>query len=57
MAAYFADMRQWGVYADYSYTPEPELRGINNDSPFPPEIVVTSKALSSRIDEELSARR
>ncbi len=55
IAAYFADMRQWGVYADYSYTPEPELRGINNDSPFPPEIVVTSKALSSRIDEELSA--
>lgn len=54
MAAYFADMRQWGVYADYSYTPEPELRGINNDSPFPPEIVVPSKALASRIDEEIN---
>ena len=54
IAAYFADMRQWGVYADYSYTPEPELRGINNDSPFPPEIVVTSKALSSRIAEEIA---
>ena len=54
IAAYFADMRQWGVYADYSYTPEPELRGINNDSPFPPEIVVSSKALASRIDEEVA---
>ena len=54
IAAYFADMRQWGVYADYSYTPEPELRGINNDSPFPPEIVVSSKALANRIDEEVA---
>ncbi|MEY3602085.1 MAG: hypothetical protein RL169_1329, partial [Armatimonadota bacterium] len=54
IAAYFADMRQWGVYADYSYTPEPELRGINNDSPFPPEIIVGSKALESRISEELA---
>ncbi|MFM7188560.1 MAG: PSD1 and planctomycete cytochrome C domain-containing protein [Armatimonadota bacterium] len=54
IAAYFADMRQWGVYADYSYTPEPELRGINNDSPFPPEIIVGSKALNSRIREELA---
>jgi hypothetical protein len=54
IAAYFADMRQWGVYADYSYTPEPELRGINNDSPFPPEIVISSKALASRIDEEVA---
>ncbi|MFY8051944.1 MAG: DUF1549 domain-containing protein, partial [Armatimonadaceae bacterium] len=54
IAAYFADMRQWGVYADYSYTPEPELRGINNDSPFPPEIVVASKALERRISEEVA---
>jgi len=54
LAAYFADMRQWGVYADYSYTPEPELRGINNDSPFPPEIVIDSKALASRVDEEVA---
>ena len=54
IAAYFADMRQWGVYADYSYTPEPELRGINNDSPFPPEIVVSSKALANRIEEEVA---
>jgi hypothetical protein len=50
-------MRQWGVYADYSYTPEPELQGINNDSPFPPEIVVSSKALADRIKEEMMGIR
>ena len=42
LQAFFADMRQWGVYHDYGYTPEPELKGINNDSPFPPEIEVES---------------
>lgn len=49
MAAFFADMKQWGVYADYSYTPEPELRGVDNDSPFPPEIKVESPYLKQRI--------
>ena len=42
MQSFFADVKQWGVYADYGYTPEPELRGVNNDSPFPPEIEVES---------------
>ena len=42
LQAFFADMKQWGVYANYGYTPEPELVGINNDSPFPPEIEVES---------------
>jgi len=42
LQAFFADMKQWGVYANYGYTPEPELVGINNDSPFPPEIQVES---------------
>lgn len=49
-AAFFADLRQWGVYADYHYTPEPELRGVNNDSPFPPEIEVPSPYLAARRD-------
>jgi mono/diheme cytochrome c family protein len=49
MAAFFADMKQWGVYADYSYTPEPELRGVDNDSSFPPEIMVESAYLKQRI--------
>ncbi len=49
MEAFFSDLKQWGVYEDYGYTPEPELRGINNDSPFPPEIKVTSPYLVARI--------
>jgi hypothetical protein len=42
LQAFFADLKQWGVYANYGYTPEPELVGVNNDSPFPPEIEVES---------------
>jgi hypothetical protein len=48
MAAYFSDIKQWGVYEDYTYTPEPELKGYNNDSPFPPEIEVDSAYLKAR---------
>ena len=49
LAAYFADVKQWGVYADYGYTPNPDLRGVNNDYPFYPEITVESKYLKQRI--------
>src|SRR4051812_13480881 len=49
MEAYFADIKQWGVYSNYKYTPEPELEGYNNDYPFPPEIDVTSRALQRRL--------
>jgi len=52
MAAFFGDLKQWGVYADYNYTPEPELRGVDNDWPFPPEIEVESPYLKQRIDRE-----
>ena len=48
MAAFFADIKQWGVYTDYTYTPNPELKGFNNDSPFPPEIEVESPYLKQR---------
>src|SRR5262249_7808063 len=48
LEAFFADVRQWGVYADYTYTPNPDLKGINNDSQFPPEIEVTSPYLVRR---------
>ncbi|MFN0068866.1 MAG: PSD1 and planctomycete cytochrome C domain-containing protein [Limisphaerales bacterium] len=57
LAAFFGDVRQWGVYADYHYTPEPELRGIGNDHPFPPEIEVKSpylKARMARLESEAS---
>jgi hypothetical protein len=49
MASFFADIKQWGVYADYGYTPNPDLRGYTNDHPFPPEIKVQSNYLQQRI--------
>ena len=55
LGAFFADVQQWGVYADYGYTPEPDLRGYNNDSPFPPEMVVDSPYLKSRIARQKAA--
>ena len=49
LGAFFADVRQWGVYADYQYTPNPELPGVDNDFPFPPEIFVKNAALEKRL--------
>jgi hypothetical protein len=48
LQSFFADMKQWGVYADYNYTPNPELKGYNNDFPFPPEVEVESPYLQAR---------
>src|SRR4051812_12444931 len=48
LGAFFADVKQWGVYHDYNYTPNPDLRGWSNDHPFPPEIVVDSAYLQRR---------
>jgi len=47
-AAYFADVKQWGVYRHFVYTPEPELAVHTDDYPFPPEIEVESAYLKSR---------
>lgn len=49
MEAFFADIKQWGVYTDYGYTPNPDLKGWDNDHPFPPEIEVDSPYLKGRI--------
>lgn len=49
LGAFFADVKQWGVYTSYGYTPEPELEGFNNEYPFPPEIRVESPALKARM--------
>jgi hypothetical protein len=49
MEAFFADVKQWGVYQDYGYTPNPDLKGWSNDHPFPPEIVVDSPYLHRRL--------
>ena len=42
-------VRQWGVYQDYHYTPNPDLAGWSNDHPFPPEIEVDSPYLQRRL--------
>ena len=55
LQSFFADVKQWGVYANYGYTPEPELEGVNNDSPFPPEIEVESPWLKNRHAEAVTA--
>ncbi len=49
LGAFFADIRQWGVYADYAYTPNPELPKFNNNYPFPPEIHARNAAVEQRL--------
>jgi hypothetical protein len=51
LGAFFADVKQWGVYQDYAYTPNPDLKGWTNEHPWPPEIVVESPALKRRIEK------
>lgn len=48
MQAVFADVKQYGVYSSYGYTPVPELTGYGNEHPFPPEIEVESAYLKQR---------
>ena len=50
MEAFFADIKQWGVYSDYTYTPNPDLKGWSNDHPFPPEIETDSPYLRRRLE-------
>ncbi|HEX2750660.1 MAG TPA: DUF1549 domain-containing protein, partial [Verrucomicrobiales bacterium] len=51
LGAFFGDLKQWGVYNDYSYSPNPDLKGFGNEHPFPPERMVKSEALVNRITE------
>lgn len=58
LGAFFSDLTQWGVYSDYSYTPNKDLRGFTNDYPFPPELTISSKSLlkhQRRIASDLRA--
>lgn len=50
LGAFFDDLQQWGVYNDYGYTPNPDLKGFNNDYPFPPELRLKSESLNARIN-------
>jgi len=47
--AFFGDLRQWGVYTTYDYTPNPDLKGFNNNFPFPPEIRIDSDSLLAEL--------
>lgn len=49
IGAFFDDLRQWGVYSSYGYTPNADLKGFNNDYPFPPEMRVESESAKSEI--------
>lgn len=48
LQAFFADVKQWGVYADYAYTPEPELKGVGNEHPFYPEVRAKNAYLTKK---------
>ena len=45
LQSFFADVKQWGVYSNYSIGKVPELEGFNNEYPFPPELEVENPVL------------
>lgn len=49
LGAFFDDIRQWGVYHSYGYTPNPDLASFTNDHPFPPELRSRSRSLDHQI--------
>lgn len=49
LGAFFDDILQWGVYTNYDYTPNPDLKGFSNDFPFPPEIRTKSQSALRQI--------
>ncbi len=49
LSAFFGDVKQFGVYSSYGYSPVEELTGWSNDHPFPPEILVDSPYLAERL--------
>ncbi len=49
LSAFFADIRQWGVYADYGSSPNADLKNWTNDHPFPPELTVENVYLKKRL--------
>ncbi|MFU8893306.1 MAG: PSD1 and planctomycete cytochrome C domain-containing protein [Luteolibacter sp.] len=51
LGAFFADIRQWGLYTNYSNQPNPDLAGWSNQHPFPPEIHVHNTPLLERIEK------
>lgn len=48
LGAFFDDVKQWGVYQDYAFSPNPEFAGGDYNDTFPPELVVTNRFLLRR---------
>ena len=48
LAAFFADVQQWGIYDNYRGL-NPPLAGFNNESPFPPEFLSPCVSLNARL--------
>lgn len=55
LAAFFNDVRQWGVYTTYGNTPNKDLPGFNNESPFPPELFAKNGAAAQRLENARDA--
>jgi hypothetical protein len=51
LGAFFSDIRQWGLYTNYSNQPNPDLAGWGNQHPFPPEIHSPNGPLLDRIEK------
>ena len=45
LGAFFSDVKQWGVYSHYASSPNEDLKGFSNVSPFPPELELFSPTL------------
>jgi hypothetical protein len=54
LGAFFNDIRQWGIYTHYKNTPNRDLPGWNNESPFPPEIFAPNSAMRERLESARS---
>ncbi len=50
LAAFFNDVRQWGIYTTYNNTPNKDLPGFHNGSPFPPELYSRNRAVLERLE-------
>jgi hypothetical protein len=55
MGAFFADIKQYGVYSNYPSSLIPELKGFTNDHPFPPQKAAVSQYLLKK-QEEIEAK-
>ncbi|HEX4150430.1 MAG TPA: DUF1549 domain-containing protein, partial [Pirellulales bacterium] len=58
LQAFFADIKQYGVYSDARSSPNPELKGFRNEHPFPPELEVSNAFLrreKARLEHEIAS--